>query len=179
MHCLRRVITTSIRRYPSPGRFEPRARAYSSLRSSLRPVWTARYATIRPIDAATGLRRLHGTARAQGCVVGRDESRGSKHERRRIGKCPHLPLHLHRRSLLYHPMMSACDGPHSPTMLSRLHYVFAVLAEHTFFWLGGGAGATLSVYSAPSCVFTTPLPDSASSPPTADPVPPGSFARNQ
>ena len=53
MRCLRHVITTWIRRYPSPGRFDPRARAYSTTPSSLYPVDTV-WCAIGPINAATG-----------------------------------------------------------------------------------------------------------------------------
>ena len=64
---------------PSPRCFGPRARAYSSMRSSFRPAGTARCATTRPIDAATGL-RFYRTAEAQGLVVGHAEGSGGQHE---------------------------------------------------------------------------------------------------
>ena len=87
MRCLRRVITTWIRRYPSPGRFKPCARAYSTTLSSLHPVGTV-WVRYRAHQCRYGPLRFHGTAtsRAQGCVVGRDEGSGGKQERRRIGK---------------------------------------------------------------------------------------------
>ena len=94
MRCLRHEVTTLTRRYLSPRCFEPRARAYSSMRSSLHPVGTAPCATIRPIDVATGLLRFHRTAGAQGLLVGHDGGSGGKQERRRIGEYSLFHLHV-------------------------------------------------------------------------------------
>ena len=49
------------------------------MRSSFLLAGTARCATTRPIDAATGL-RFHGTAEAQGRVVRHTEGSGGQHE---------------------------------------------------------------------------------------------------
>lgn len=61
----------------------PFARVWISNSSDFRFAGTALCATIRPIDAATGL-RFHGTARAQGLVRGHEEGSGGEHESRRI-----------------------------------------------------------------------------------------------
>ena len=170
MRCLRRVITTWIHRYPSPGRFEPRARADSLMRFSFLPAATVRYPI--GIDAATAPLRFHGTAKAQGCVVSQTEGSGGQRERRRIGEYPQFHLHV------CHPSQQRARATvsHFLTWLPALACTFVALAGYTYHLPVGGALATASVRSpsAPAPAFTNPLPDSvsASYPPTADPVRP-------
>ena len=63
--------------------------------------------------------------------------------------------------------------PHSYVATAEVACTSIALARHTYHWRGGGAGATPSIRSPTPRVFTTPLADSVSSPPTANSVLPG------